>query len=76
MVGSRWGDNSRWHHQRALAKRQKLIRFRNALSDGASITEAARTAGVGQQRGSQYFREICLEIDGPQLAAGYGRWAV
>lgn len=77
MGRSLWGSgNSRWLQQRQLAKRQKLIKFRNALSDGATISEAAAAAGVGQQMGSQYFREICTEIDSAQAAAGYERWTV
>lgn len=46
----------------ATGKARNLRRFADALADsspGASIAQVAAQAGVSQQTGSVYFREIC-----------------
>ncbi len=44
---------------RMQQKKRKMRIFADELADGATITGAARAAGVSQQTGSLYFREIC-----------------
>lgn len=56
-----WSNGRAFQAQRALAKRQKMGRFAQALADSltGNISEAARAVGISQQTGSIYFREIC-----------------
>lgn len=76
MAARPWGDNSHWQAQRAMSKRRNMGRFAQALADSATgtVSEAARVAGISQQTGSIYFREICRAIDAAQRAAGFGDW--
>lgn len=54
--------------------REQLNQFADALAERGTIKAAAAAIGVCEQRGSQLFAIIKREIDGPQEAAGFGRW--
>lgn len=68
---------ARFYRERMERKARNFRRFAEALADsspGASIAQVAALVGLSQQTGSVYFREICRDIDGAQVAAGYGAW--
>lgn len=58
-----------------VVDRQKLDIFAEALAETGSMVKASTACGITKQRGSVIFKRIRQEIDGPQLAAGFGRWA-
>lgn len=58
-----------------IVDRQKLDAFTEALAETGSVVKASAACGVSKQRGTVIFRRVRNEIDGPQLAAGFGAWA-